>query len=65
METYQIIIAVLTLIYGIAFGCKNLCVTISSFFSGRKTRQSDLGRLLDATFIVAICYLFYVATTLS
>jgi hypothetical protein len=60
----EMIIFIITLIYGIGFGIKNTLVRILVFilkfgpkeFIRTMSKQSTLGRTLDATFIVSIMY---------
>jgi len=57
METWQTILGVLTIIYGIAFGFKNVIVKFKLFFNPKKCLvQSEFGKVLDATFIVSVIY---------
>lgn len=58
-EIYNIVILLFVLTYGIAFGIKNWIMSLGSIFGG-KLRQSDLGRMLDAVWLISVLWLVVV-----
>lgn len=57
METWQTILLVITLIYGIAFGFENVIFKIKLLFNPKKQLvQADWAKLTDAAFIVSVVY---------
>lgn len=58
-EIYNNVILLFVLSYGISFGIKNWIMLLGSLFGG-KLRQSDLGRLFDAVWLVSVLWLVVV-----
>lgn len=59
LEVYNIFILLFVLSYGIAFGVKNWIMFLGSIFGG-KLRQADLGRMLDAIWLISVLWLVVV-----
>ena len=59
LEIYNIFILLFVLAYGLAFGIKNWIMFLGSIF-GRKLRQSDLGKFLDAVWLISVLWLVVV-----
>lgn len=59
-EYLQLVIWLFVLSYGIAFGIKNWSIWVFSLFSDGHYVQNDIGKTLDALWIVCVIFLIWV-----
>lgn len=58
-EYLQLLVWLFTLTYGVAFGIKNWALWVISLFSDRRYVQNDIGKTLDALWVVCVVFLIW------
>lgn len=58
-EYLQLVVWLFTMTYGLAFGIKNWAIRVISLFSDGRYVQNDIGKTLDALWIVCVGFLIW------
>lgn len=58
-EYLQLVVWLFTVTYGLAFGIKNWVISTLSLFSNGRYVQNDIGKTLDALWIVCVVFLIW------